>query len=120
MFIFFGEVKNTSRFLHKPMQDASVVYFDLHTNESESLLDAWVSCALERSCICPAGSSHANHRQDQAALTLLVLRSYENSLGVFEQPVLSTQHEEYEALGWSTFGIRHENSSEPFNCSSRD
>ena len=31
----------------------------------------WVRCAMNRSCIAPAGSSRKNHRQDQAALTVL-------------------------------------------------
>ncbi|KAL6069143.1 Glycosyltransferase [Balamuthia mandrillaris] len=35
----------------------------------------WVRCALVRECIAPEGSSRANHRQDQAVLTVLVYTS---------------------------------------------
>ena len=33
----------------------------------------WRACAWREECIAPAGSSRANHRQDQAALTLLFI-----------------------------------------------
>ena len=32
----------------------------------------WRACALDAACIAPEGSSRANHRQDQAALSVLV------------------------------------------------
>ena len=35
----------------------------------------WRTCALARDCIAPAGSSRANHRQDQAVLSYLVHRA---------------------------------------------
>jgi hypothetical protein len=41
----------------------------------EALVKPWVACALTKACIAPEGSSRANHRQDQAALSLLVYRS---------------------------------------------
>ena len=37
---------------------------------SDAAVSIWEQCALARDCICPAGSSRRNHRQDQAALTL--------------------------------------------------
>lgn len=37
---------------------------------SQATMDIWETCALDGHCICPPGSSRANHRQDQAALTL--------------------------------------------------
>jgi len=33
----------------------------------------WYECALERECIAPRGSNKTNHRQDQTALSILVL-----------------------------------------------
>ncbi|KAF9373947.1 hypothetical protein CPB97_000219 [Podila verticillata] len=38
----------------------------------EGILRKWVDCAKTKECIAPEGSSRANHRQDQAALTYLV------------------------------------------------
>ncbi|KAF8927809.1 hypothetical protein BGZ52_004069, partial [Haplosporangium bisporale] len=38
----------------------------------EGILREWVDCAKTKECIAPEGSSRANHRQDQAALTYLV------------------------------------------------
>mmetsp|Transcript_46559 Transcript_46559/g.105204 ORF Transcript_46559/g.105204 Transcript_46559/m.105204 type:complete len:295 (-) Transcript_46559:253-1137(-) len=35
-------------------------------------MDMWEQCAMEKACMCPAGTSRANHRQDQAALTLIL------------------------------------------------
>ncbi|KAF9149044.1 hypothetical protein BG015_009182, partial [Linnemannia schmuckeri] len=38
------------------------------------IMREWVECARIKDCIAPEGSSRANHRQDQAALTYLVKR----------------------------------------------
>lgn len=35
-------------------------------------LEMWAECAKHRECICPIGSTRGNHRQDQAALTLIL------------------------------------------------
>lgn len=39
------------------------------------IIDAWYECGLDKRCIAPPGSSRANHRQDQAALSYLVYKS---------------------------------------------
>jgi len=36
------------------------------------LVRPWVSCAMDLGCIAPPGSNRKNHRQDQAAITVLV------------------------------------------------
>mmetsp|Transcript_86733 Transcript_86733/g.168008 ORF Transcript_86733/g.168008 Transcript_86733/m.168008 type:complete len:323 (-) Transcript_86733:54-1022(-) len=41
-----------------------------HQEVGAAVLKDWVSCALEKECVCPGGSNRGNHRQDQAALTL--------------------------------------------------
>ncbi|ORX90698.1 hypothetical protein K493DRAFT_229915 [Basidiobolus meristosporus CBS 931.73] len=41
----------------------------------ESILEPFMSCALDKDCIAPEGSSRINHRQDQAVLTYLVLKN---------------------------------------------
>jgi len=35
------------------------------------ILPMWLSCAMDKACIAPEGSSRRNHRQDQSSLTLL-------------------------------------------------
>ena len=39
---------------------------------ARALVEPWRECALKRACIAPRGSNRNNHRQDQAALTLLI------------------------------------------------
>ncbi|ORX56863.1 hypothetical protein DM01DRAFT_1334423 [Hesseltinella vesiculosa] len=41
----------------------------------DNIIVPWFECGMNKNCIAPAGSSRLNHRQDQAALTLLVYRS---------------------------------------------
>ena len=35
-------------------------------------MDLWEACALDKACVAPAGSNRGNHRQDQAALSLVL------------------------------------------------
>lgn len=42
------------------------------TNVAALALQQWSDCALKAECVCPGGSNRGNHRQDQAALTLVV------------------------------------------------
>ena len=37
----------------------------------EKISKNWLACSLVKDCTCPPGSTRANHRQDQAALTVL-------------------------------------------------
>ena len=37
-----------------------------------AILEAWVACAWRLECIEPPGASRSNHRQDQAALSVIV------------------------------------------------
>ena len=38
------------------------------------MIQAWAACAHDAFCIAPPGSSRANHRQDQSALSILAAR----------------------------------------------
>lgn len=38
---------------------------------ADRVLFRWKQCAMDQKCVCPPGSNRGNHRQDQAALTLL-------------------------------------------------
>jgi hypothetical protein len=38
------------------------------------LMKAWAKAAMDRGCIAPSGSSRANHRQDQAVLSVLAIQ----------------------------------------------
>lgn len=42
----------------------------------------WRSCALHKDCIAPAGSSRANHRQDQAVLAVLLAHMGIRPIGI--------------------------------------
>ena len=51
--------------------------FSAHLKGSEryeTITKPWVKCSLTMECVCPKGSGRHNHRQDQAALTLLAIR----------------------------------------------
>jgi hypothetical protein len=48
-----------------------VVAFDMQSPIGAKLVNTWAECALIKECIAPEGSSRANHRQDQALLTVL-------------------------------------------------
>ena len=37
------------------------------------IVPRWKACSLVQDCVCPRGSNLGNHRQDQAALTLLAV-----------------------------------------------
>ena len=54
----------------QPMCNGAVVGI-VGERARRQVLDPWVRCALQQSCIAPRGSSHQNHRQDQAVLTVL-------------------------------------------------
>lgn len=62
-------------FYDKPNRTGGVVSLDTRNASAMELLDRWRECALDRSCIAPCGSSRRNHRQDQAALTVLMYQS---------------------------------------------
>lgn len=90
-----------------PMCNGAIVGFDPMKLFAKEMLDDWVQCALVKECIAPTGSSRANHRQDQAALTL----------------VAHIHHRQECSLSWSAFGFDlHQNDAEAQNgsaCSSR-
>ncbi|KAG0228719.1 hypothetical protein BGW42_002011 [Actinomortierella wolfii] len=55
--------------------NGAAIAFDTTKEEIYSgLLKEWYTCSRTKPCIAPEGSSRANHRQDQAALTYLVKR----------------------------------------------
>lgn len=55
--------------------NAACVAFDMRNPRGVSLLEDWARYALIKDCIAPEGSSRANHRQDQALLTVLAYRA---------------------------------------------
>ena len=50
---------------------SGIVAFDIRNRTARELLTRWRACAVDATCIAPDGSSRENHRQDQAALTVL-------------------------------------------------
>jgi hypothetical protein len=68
----------TLAFLHAPtlkilMCTGGIVGFDMRAYEK--VVRPWANCALERLCIAPPGASLANHRYDQAVLTVLLYQA---------------------------------------------
>ena len=59
---------------------ASGMIFDTANHEAMRLLDQWVEHSLIKECIAPKGSSHANHRQDQALLSVLFHKSVRSTV----------------------------------------
>ncbi|KAG0348786.1 hypothetical protein BG004_004143 [Podila humilis] len=56
--------------------NGAAVAFDASNDDIyNGLLQEWYMCSRTKACIAPKGSSRANHRQDQAALTYLVKRN---------------------------------------------
>ncbi|KAJ8035356.1 hypothetical protein HOLleu_22555 [Holothuria leucospilota] len=45
------------------------------TTIQSKLMQPWLHCALEQTCIAPPGSSRRNHRQDASAISLLVYKN---------------------------------------------
>ncbi|KAF9920022.1 hypothetical protein FBU30_010240 [Linnemannia zychae] len=55
--------------------NGAAMAFDVRNHTvRDGIMREWVQCARTKECIAPEGSSRANHRQDQAALTYLVKR----------------------------------------------
>ncbi|CAO3639592.1 unnamed protein product [Cunninghamella echinulata] len=89
---------NMGKFTHQGMYDyygldgalyaknincnGAAVGFDT-TNQTivKDIIVPWYECGLNKNCIAPPGSSRENHRQDQAALTLLAYKSGYKCLG---------------------------------------
>ena len=51
--------------------NGAFVGFDTRSGEAMAALRGWRECSLDVECIAPSGSHRGNHRQDQAALTVL-------------------------------------------------
>ena len=73
---------DAAAYADRPNADATLVGFRVGSADAagratvcESIVDAWRRCAMTKECIAPAGSSRANHRQDQAVLSYLVHRA---------------------------------------------
>lgn len=58
----------------KRICSGGVVGFKWNSKKSRVILDQWVSCAYDKNCIAPNGSSRVNHRQDQSALSILLYK----------------------------------------------
>lgn len=59
--------------MDEKMCNGAIIGFERnHTDVYSSIVVPWAVCALQRHCIAPEGSSRANHRQDQATLTVLI------------------------------------------------
>ncbi len=58
--------------MNAPMCNGAIVGFDASHVLYDSVVKPWQQCALTQACIAPFGSSRANHRQDQAVLTVLL------------------------------------------------
>ncbi|KAI9486168.1 MAG: hypothetical protein EXX96DRAFT_516038 [Benjaminiella poitrasii] len=61
------------KYAQNPNCNGAALGFDVFNKSiMQGLVERWFRCGLDKNCIAPPGSSRANHRQDQAALTFLV------------------------------------------------
>jgi hypothetical protein len=61
--------------LHKYNLSTSLVSINYKNRKARKIIEQWKDCALAKECIAPTGSSRANHRQDQAVLTVIAHQS---------------------------------------------
>jgi len=86
------------------MCNGAIIGFSRRGRAYADLLLPWVECANDERCIAPPGSSRSNHRQDQAALTMLAelrdfacrLRSIEVGFALHKDEIVN--HSRCEAL----------------------
>lgn len=78
----------TPDLLTKPNRNGAVVGFAPSRPGSDELADRWRQGALDVDCIAPAGSSRANHRQDQAVLSVLAYQFQKKYGGKLENRFL--------------------------------
>ena len=52
--------------------NAAIIAVSIYGNDATAFLHEWSKCALDINCIEPVGASRTNHRQDQAAFSVLV------------------------------------------------
>jgi hypothetical protein len=76
--------------------NAAVICLDPRNPEISKLLIDWHNCALNVNCISPKGSSRANHRQDQAALTSIAVRN----------GIIKANRPKYVNQLWEPLGLR--------------
>ncbi|KAF9585226.1 hypothetical protein BGW38_003317 [Lunasporangiospora selenospora] len=70
---FYGDTLDT--YAQETNCNGAAIAFDASNDRVyNGLLKEWYTCSSTKECIAPKGSSRANHRQDQAALTYLVKR----------------------------------------------
>lgn len=74
---------------HTPCASGLIVFDRDNARTISRIVRRWHACGVREACIAPLGSSRANHRQDQAALTLLFIAarvpkgcSYDSPLGL--------------------------------------
>ena len=74
---------------HTPCASGLIVFDRDNARTISRIVRRWHACGEREACIAPLGSSRANHRQDQAALTLLFIAarvpkgcSYDSPLGL--------------------------------------
>lgn len=66
---------NKSQFVNKPSYAGGINGWMDKSPEYYSILVPWTQCALREECIAPPGSSLANHRYDQSALSIIIYTS---------------------------------------------
>ncbi|KAL1919547.1 uncharacterized protein VTP21DRAFT_2240 [Calcarisporiella thermophila] len=77
---YFGDSPHV--YADYPNCNGAAVGFDTSNHTVvEDIIKPWLACSLVKECLAPKGSSRANHRQDQAVLTLLAVKAGFQCLG---------------------------------------
>jgi hypothetical protein len=74
---YFGISSDDSRLNH-PNRAGGQIGFLISDPDVQKFVKEFADCAKIKECIAPEGSSRANHRQDQAVLTILYYRFIES------------------------------------------
>lgn len=86
---------NQSDFLNLEVCNAAVLGF----HHRSPIPSDFAACALDAECICPRTSSRANHRQDQAVVTILLYLHFGISLRFPPQVGFTLHTSQYEHKG---------------------
>lgn len=68
-------LKSSKKVLQRKNLSGACIALNCNDCRASKIINSWRDCALEKECIAPEGSNRKNHRQDQAALSIIAHQS---------------------------------------------